>query len=77
VLHGPPEKAPAAAAALAELVLIEDKTVDVVARESRICVCGHLAHWHSHSGEGDCEHDGDCRCEAFTSSPKLGEAPSR
>ncbi len=30
------------------------------------CVCGHTAYWHSHGGAGDCEHDGDCTCQAFS-----------
>jgi hypothetical protein len=30
-----------------------------------LCVCGHTAHWHSHRGAGDCEHDGRCRCQQF------------
>lgn len=29
------------------------------------CVCGHTAHWHSHDGTGDCEHDAKCTCSAY------------
>ena len=31
-----------------------------------MCACGHTAHWHSHGGVGNCEHDADCRCERLT-----------
>lgn len=31
-----------------------------------MCQCGHNADWHSHDGEGDCEHDAFCPCKKFT-----------
>lgn len=30
------------------------------------CVCGHARDWHAHHGTRACEHDGDCKCVAFT-----------
>lgn len=33
-----------------------------------LCACGHTDYWHSdagRSGEGECEHDGECSCVAF------------
>lgn len=39
--------------------------------EQIVCLCGHTDHWHSHSGTGDCEHDGECRYATWGC--KIGE----
>lgn len=46
-----------------------------MADETQVCECGHTAHWHSHYGQGVCEHGYPCECEKFWIDDEANDAP--